>query len=271
MDVLAVIRALKRHWRLTVPIALLTILACGYVAFFSTSTYEAASSYVLLPPPEAPTPDQIKDNPLLGLVHTDNPYARMDQPVLADVLTKQVNSDAARTHLVAEGADPSYEVSAGGLYGTIASPTADLTATADTPEQAINTVKMVGAELQKRLIAMQAAQGTDKKYMVTAELVDAPTSAHEQTSSRVRSAVAILGLGALLLFLAVSIGEAFDNMKRERIARRSKFVLPYAVDQSGRSKPDPVPSTVGGANGGVPLLGHGGSVPSSNGGNHSGH
>jgi hypothetical protein len=270
MDVLAVIRALKRHWRLTVPIAVLTIAACGYVVLFSSSTYEAASSYVLLPPPQAPTRDEIVANPALGLLHTDNPYARMDQPVLADVLTKQVNSDAARTRLIARGADPSYQVTAGGLYGTIASPTADISATAASPQEAIRTVKMVGKEMEERLITMQDIQGTDRKYMVTAELVDAPTSAHEQTSSRMRSGIAILGLGALLLFLAVSIGEAFENMKRERMARRSKFVLPYAVDpkkQSGRAaKRDLVPAGNGAppeTRGGVPLLGNGSSAPAS--------
>lgn len=266
MDVLAVVRALKRHWRLTIPIVVLVAMAGMYVVFFSSSSYEATSTYVLFSPPAAPTPEEIRADPALELVHSDNPYARMDQPVVIDILTKRVNSDAVRNRLVAAGADRRYEVTTGGLYGMIASPTADIKSTASSPQGAIKTVKQVGAEFQQNLVRLQTAQGTDPKYMVRAEPVDPPTSATAVVSSRVRSLVAILGLGALLLFVAVSIGEAFDNMRRERTAQRSNFVLPYAVDRSDKREGHELaapPSSGVSASRRVPVLGNGAKAPAS--------
>jgi hypothetical protein len=230
MDVLAIVRALKRHWRLTVPIAVLVAFVGGYVAFFTPASYEATASYVLFTPPAPPTPEEIAANPALGLVHADNAYARMDPAVVVDLVAKRVNNDATRSRLLAAGADGGYEVNAGGVFG-VSSPTVDITGTGDSAARAITTAKLVGAEFERNLHELQVAQGTDENYMVKAVDIDPPTSATQKVSSRLRAVVAVLGLGALLLFVAVSIGEAFENMKKERTARRSKFVLPYTLDR----------------------------------------
>jgi hypothetical protein len=231
MDVLAIVRALKRHWRWTVPIIVITVLVAGYVYFATPTSYEATASYVLFPAPTAPTPDDIKANPALGLVHADNPYARMDQSVVVDILAKRVNDDTNRARLEARGADSGYQVVTGGLYG-IASPTADIQGTGDSAARAITTAKIVGKDFADNLHEIQAAQGTDEQYMVKAVEVDPPTSATQKSSSRLRSMLAVLGLGALLLFVMISIAEAFDSVKRERIERRSQFVLPSTLDRT---------------------------------------
>jgi hypothetical protein len=229
MDLLAITRALKRHWRWTVPIAIVVAVAAAYVALTTPTTYQATASYVLFSPPAAPTPDDIAANPLLGLVHANNPYARMDQSVVVGITAKRVNTDPTRSKLVAAGADPGYKVTTGGLYGAT-SPTADVKGTGDTPATAIETAKIVGAEFQRNLHELQVAQGVDDTYMVRAEQVDAPLTATAKVSSRLRAIVAVLALGALLLFVVVSIGEAVDNHRRERAERRSQFLLPPAVD-----------------------------------------
>ena len=60
--------------------------------------------------------------------------------------------------------------------------------------------------------------------------VDPPTSAPQKVSSRLRSMLAVLALGAVALFVTVSIGEAFENVQRERAARRSQFAPPDSAD-----------------------------------------
>lgn len=229
MDVLGIVRALKRHWRWTVPIAVLVIVVAGYVYVSTPTSYEATASYVLFPPPAAPTPDEIKENPLLGFVKAENPYTRMDQAVVAELVAKRVTNETNRKHLVAEGADPGYDVVTGGLYG-ISSPTADMQGTGATPEEAIATARLVGKDFTENLHGLQQAQGTDDAYMVRAVEVDPPTSASQKVSSRLRSMLAVLALGAVVLFVVVSIGEAFENVRRERVARRSQFVLPDSAE-----------------------------------------
>ena len=244
MDVLGIVRALKRHWRWTVPIAVVVVIVAGYVYLSTPTTYEATASYVLFPPPAAPTPDEIKDNPLLGFVKADNPYARMDQAVVVDLVAKRVTNDTNRQRLEAEGADPGYDVVTGGVYG-VASPTADMQGTGDSPEEAMATAKLVGKDFTANLRELQQAQGTDDTYLVRAVEVDPPSSATEKVSSRLRSMLAVLALGAVVVFVAVSIGEAFENVKRERTARRSQFVLPTDSTENVlvQSAASPTPST----------------------------
>jgi hypothetical protein len=271
MDVLAIVRSLRRHWRWTVPIVLITFVVAGYVYFATPPSYEATASYVLFPAPTAPTPDDIKANPSLGLVHADNPYARMDQAVVVDILAKRVNDDTNRQRLEARGADSGYKVVTGGLYG-ISSPTADIKGTGDSAARAIATAQIVGKDFADNLHQIQAAQGTDDQYMVKAVEVDAPTSATQKSSSRLRSMLAVLGLGALVLFVMISIAEAFDSVKRERSERRSQFVLPATLDRADSAARAKSPLKTPGEplepaeNGVVSVPGNGGAAPSANGG-----
>jgi hypothetical protein len=240
MDVLAIVRALRRHGRWTVPVVFIAVVVAAYAFFATPVSYEATSSYVLFPAPAAPTADEIKDNPALGLVKADNPYARMDQAVVVNILAKLVNYDTNRKRLEAEGADSGYQVLTTGPYG-VASPTTDIQGTGGSAAEAIATAKIVSKDFTESLYRIQAAQGTDAQYMVRAVEVDPPTSATRKTSSRLRSMLAVLGLGAVLLFVMISIAQAFESVKRERAERRSKFVLPVMLGrpEATRTKSPP--------------------------------
>jgi hypothetical protein len=236
MDLLTIGRTMARHKWLTIPIVCLTAAAVVFILAFTPSRYEATSSYVLFTPPAGPSADDIKANPLLGLVHVDNPYARMDPAVVVNLVAQRVNGDSIRTRLAAQGADDRYEVTTGGLYG-LASPTADVRGVGDDPASAIKTARIVGAEFASQLHAMQAVEQTDDEYMVKASAVQQADSAEQKVSSRLRSIFGVLALGALLLFAAISIGEAVDKMRRERKASPSFFVPDSALTVPTPSSP----------------------------------
>jgi hypothetical protein len=214
MNVLRAARMLWRYKFFTVPIILLTLAAVGYVALLTPGLYEAESSYVLFSPPAPPTKDDIAADPALAKVHADNPYARFDPSVVSGIIADRVNSDRVRTRLVAAGADDGYTVTTSGQYGN-ASPTAQIQAQGSTPAGALRTVQMVGKAYRDELRTVQAAQGVDGDYMITATEVGEPDGAHARVSNRLRSMLAILGAGALLLFLSVSIAEAVQALRHE--------------------------------------------------------
>lgn len=214
MNMLRAARTLWRYKFLTLPILAVTVIGLAYIALFTPGLYEAHSSYVLFSPPAAPTKDDIATDPALANVHADNPYARFDPAVVSGIIADRVNSDRVRASLVAAGADRGYTVATGGQYGN-ASPTAEIQAEGSTPARALQTVQMVGKAFRDELRTVQAAQGVDTEYMITATEVGEPDGAHPRVSNRLRSMLAIAGAGALLLFLSVSIAEAIQALRRE--------------------------------------------------------
>jgi hypothetical protein len=232
MDLLAILRSLRRHAWVTVSVAGLVVAGLVYVTFFVAPTYEATSSYVLFSPPGAPTPDDIARDPLLALVHSDNPYGRMEPAVVVDLVAQRVNQGQVRRQLIALGADDRYDVTNGGLYG-VAGPTAEIKGVGDSPRAALRTTKLVGAAYVRELQALQAVQGTDDAYMVKAVQVDAADHATEKTSSRLRALLGVTALGLVVLFVAISVAEAIDSAKREQAARRSQFMVPRGFERNG--------------------------------------
>ena len=96
MDVLSLLRLLARHWRVTAPAALLTLV--GLVAVFKVSapTYNATGSILLLNPRDAP---DLEDDPAAEAASKvgENAFTRYgDIAIVTDILTRKMNSDSTR-------------------------------------------------------------------------------------------------------------------------------------------------------------------------------
>jgi hypothetical protein len=236
MDLLAMYRAVVRNRLFTIPVILLILVGGVWVYFLSSPTYEATSSYVLFAPPAAPTASDIAQDPALAKVHADNPYARVDPSVVVSIIVKRAGSDRARQALIAAGADPRYQIVSGGAYGA-ASPTVDITGVGSTAASAVKTTELVGDRLQQELHDIQSVQSVDDRYMVKAVQTESVQGAQLKVSSRLRSLLAVLGVGLLLLFVAVSIGEAIRNLRAEPSEEHSPFVLPNSASLGKRVPP----------------------------------
>ena len=83
MNLLLIVKKLRKYKLFTAPIFLLILFGSFYVFAVKAPTYEANSLFIFVDPPAPPTDAEIAADPALGKVHSDNPYLRFsDQSVL---------------------------------------------------------------------------------------------------------------------------------------------------------------------------------------------
>src|SRR3954454_23336017 len=100
MDLLLIVTRIWRHKFITLPVILLTLAGCAYVAKVKKPVYQVSATYLLVNPPAPPTAQQIAADPALAHVHTDNPYTRFgNDPVMIDVLSRTMTTPSARESL----------------------------------------------------------------------------------------------------------------------------------------------------------------------------
>lgn len=216
MDLFVIARKLWRYKLLTLPVLLLTLCGAAYVVVIKTPVYETSSSYVIVNPPSPPTEDDIAANPALGRINADNPFARFsDETVIVDVLASSMANESAERALLKEGADPRYKVESSSALG-FSSPILKVTAQGESPQAAVRSAKLVGSAVIRELKRMQKAEGVDPTYWIKSQQVDAPDGAELRASGQLRMLVGVLALGAVLLFVIVSVADALTTLRRER-------------------------------------------------------
>jgi hypothetical protein len=214
---LSIGRKLWRYKLVTLPVVFLTIFGAVYVVAVREPVYEASSRYVLINPPAPPTAEDVARDPALGRINADNPYTRFsDQSVVIEVLASSMAGKAAQRALLKAGADPRYKVAPASAFG-FSSPIVEITAQGASPEAAIGSAKLVGNALTGELARMQQARGVDSDYRIKAQQVEAPDEAQLQASGQLRMLVGVLALGAVLLFVVVSVADALTTVRMERI------------------------------------------------------
>jgi hypothetical protein len=221
MSLLLIARKIWRYKLATLPIALLVLVGSVYVIAVKAPQYEASSTYILVNPPPPPTDAEIARDPALGRLNSDNPYTRYsDQSVLVQVLASRLNSDEARRGLIARGADPSYTIDPSAQFG-FSAPIVQITGTGTTPGAAVGTANLVGQALTNQLKLMQTAKGVAAKYRIDTQEVVAPHNATLKASGKLRALVAVFALGAILLFVSISVAEATGTLREERARTRT--------------------------------------------------
>jgi hypothetical protein len=236
MDLLSIARTLWRHKLLTLPVILVTMVGAAYVLVLSKPTYQTTADYALSFPPNAPAPSAIANDPGLAKISPDNPYARFtDQAVVVAILASALQSDSIRQSLVAKGADSRFTVAPSAKFG-MSTPIAEVTSVGPTAAIATNTGRLVAETLQTQLADMQKAQGVNPYYMVRLIQIDT-TGPRVKVSSKLRSLLAVIGLGTFLVFVVVSVGDAIDKKRAEKAGRGR----PTSDDQVSTPAPAPVP------------------------------
>ena len=236
MDVLSLLRLLVRHWRVTAPAALLTIVGVGVALQVSSPTYEATGSVVLLSPPEAPDLNASAGSVTVPEVG-QNPFARYgDLSVVADILARSMASDSKRAEFESQGVT-GYEVVVNRFQR---GPVVDVTGQGPNPEAAIRSTEIVLAEVDAVLAELQTAEGADPDYFIKSASLEPPSTATAMYGSTVRTAIAAFAVGVMgtlgLAVLAEAIG-------RRRAARPTAAAGPAMSDAAS-------PDTEGGASNG---------------------
>ena len=99
-----------------------------------------------------------------------------------------------------------------------------MTGSANNAQVAVQSARIVAAAVSKDLHQLQAAQNVNPKYMISAIEYVVPTSATSSSSSKLRTLIGVVAVGVVLLFVAVSLAEAFAS--RKRTPRRKKREAP---------------------------------------------
>ena len=84
----------------------------------------------------------------------------------------------------------------------------------------MNTANLVGRALTRELDQMQKIRGVSKDYRIKAEAVVGAHDAKLKASGKLRSLVGVFVLGAILLFIAVSVLDAASALRAEWAQRR---------------------------------------------------
>jgi hypothetical protein len=212
MDVLSLLRLLGRHWRITAPAALLTVLGVGVALQSSSPMYEATGSIVLLSPPEPPEFNDLPESappPEVG----QNPFTRYgDLSVVADILARIMDSDSSRDEFESEGVT-GYEVVVNRFQR---GPVVDVTGQGPNPEAATHSTEVVLAEVDTVLTELQQAQGADPDYFIESAPLDPPSTATAMYGSTVRAVIATLAVGALATLGLAALAEALARRRTVR-------------------------------------------------------
>jgi hypothetical protein len=216
MDLLSIAGTVWRHKLVTIPVILLTLLGAFYVLEIKPSTYQASSTFLLANPPGPPSAAQIATDPKLGKINTNNPYTSYGNlSVVGSVVVDLVTTPAAQHALAQAGADPRYQIALNDEFG-FTSPIVQITGIGSTAQEAILSANLVTAKAIRELYQMQKNQGVNRLYMIKPLVLDTPQQAQLSASGKLRTLVAVLALGAILLFVAVSVTDAMGERRKDR-------------------------------------------------------
>ncbi len=216
MDLLALSRTIWRHKIAVIPVLVLVLAGLIYVVKIKPPEYQSDAEILLVNPPAAPTQQEINADPSLAKIDTYNPYlAYGDLTLVGDPVVDLVTSHSAQQALAAEGVSPKYQVAMSSDSGN--PPIIDITGIGTTAASAVDAAQLVTRAAVADLLTLQQAQGVPPHYMINGQVVLPAKSAQVQVTPKLRAIIEVLGVGVILLFLVISIAEAFARKRDEEL------------------------------------------------------
>ncbi len=217
MDLLALSRTMWRHKIAVIPVLVLVLLGLVYVLKVKPPTYQSDTS-LILNIPQPPTQAQLLQNPKLAKVSYNNPYITLadeDPLFVGDAVTDLVTNPSAQQALLAEGVNPKYQVSLSSDPGS--PPIINIVGVGTTAAEAEAAARLVLTAAQAGLKTMQLNDGVtaNSPALITAKVLVAPTKATASISSKLRTLIEVLALGVIMLFVVISVAEAFSRRREE--------------------------------------------------------
>ena len=209
MDLLSIVRVVWRHKIAIIPVILFTLAGMYYVLAVKPPVYNSSTSLLLVNPPNPPSAQQIVADPKLAKINSNNPYVNDGLQTVADVLVNLIGSDASKASLLAAGADPQYQVALSNDFGN--PPIIDVTGVASNAPEAVKSASLVTNALISDLYQMQKNQNVSDIYLIKGINLIPAHGASLTISSKLRTLIAVVGLGALLMLIVISTAEALGR------------------------------------------------------------
>jgi capsular polysaccharide biosynthesis protein len=233
MDLLALFSSLRRHKVIAAVVLLLTVGGNVFILFGIPPQYESKAQFVLISPPQPPTDAQIQRDPGLGRLNINNPYLRLPNSVVVDVLTQRVAGETVRQKLVSRGADYSYDITSTKAIGS--GLVIEITGTGHSAREARRTLDLVAESMKGELETMQMVDGADKRFLFQALPINPASDPTRIVTGTMRSIIAVSAAGMVLLFALISIAEAARSRRTKGKSHVDRFdseltvILPRTV------------------------------------------
>lgn len=214
MDLVAIVQTLWRYKRLAGVIVIIILGASFYVTSIKPPVYQTTSSILLTSPQGQASKSQIARNPSLGTASPYNPYVSYGTlDVIGNAVMEIATSPASQQALQTAGVSPGYKLALSTDYGN--PPIIDITGVGPTPEAAAKSANVLNSTLKKDLFSLQQTRGINPFYMIQAVDLVKPTQSQKSSSGNLRSLVAVLAGGIILLFIAISTADAIGNRRKK--------------------------------------------------------
>ena len=182
MDLLNVLRTLRRFKWTTMTIVVLTLGSIGAMVFATPKIYQVDAAYVLVNP-SVPSDMELTTHPDLAAENRNNPYLRFtSQSMVGQVIATRMSSDEVRRELLAQGISDDYVVSPSNDFGG-AGRIGDVAGAGPDPEAASAATAAIVARMASELRSMQKVYGAADRYLITLIPIQAPGEAR---ASRLR-------------------------------------------------------------------------------------
>ena len=212
MDPIEVLRRIWQQRWFALPALLIAVTAAALVFMYGPRDYESTASYAVVNP-NIPSDVQIKADPTLANLNSNNPFLRSSDPSLvAGVVMAQLNAPSTADYLKSKGLGTTFTIVPSVSSGFITV----ITGTGSTPAQSLATTRELGSMFTSVLHQIQTVNGADAHYLYTAIQASAPDKATEKISSRLRSVIIVAVAGIILIFGSVSLGSALSARRRRR-------------------------------------------------------
>lgn len=211
MDVLTVVRLVRRWWYLVLPMFLVTAGLALLVAQSVPVTYEAKGTLLFQPAPTAPPAADA--NPAVPTT-TRNAFggAGSEEILAARLMALAITDPSSQDALKKQGAGD-FNVKQLTTDNSQDLPLIEIEATSSTVERAIATVRLVADAAAKALQEQQAASGVDAPSMITVRPLLADPKAESLYGGRVRAGLAV---GSLGFAATLSMPFLMEGMSRNR-------------------------------------------------------
>lgn len=223
MDLLTMLRVLRRRWLVVLVMVAVTVAATSAVLSSAPKGYRSSGEVLLLLP-----------NTTRGGADgvTINPYLQLGGSLSAagDVVARALQSTESVRALRAEGALGEWEIQL-----APGSPVLFIAGIGPTPAEASRTVRVVMAAIEDTLEQRQLDAGAPEGQLIQVQVVSAPDRAVRVLSTTLRPVVAVAGAGILatlgMAYLAEAVARLRAGRRQPRSGRDRGVITP--VEEAG--------------------------------------
>jgi capsular polysaccharide biosynthesis protein len=231
MDLLSVAQSLWRHKLVTIPVIVLTALMGLYIVKVKPPVYEATASLLLTNPQSGATASQIAADPRLKTANPYNTFVSYGSlAIIGDTMIELVTAPTAQQALTKSGVDSRYQMELSNAFGN--PPIINITGVGSSGQEAIRSATLLVDAAKADLHNVQVQLSIDSFYMITAVEIVKPTQAQRSSSGKPRSLIAVLAIGLILLFVAVSVTDAVDKRRKASSSTASTPIRRYTRDDA---------------------------------------